>query len=482
MSNDSELNRRKALKGLGAVSLAPLLPACGGGTDQPQPQAPASFNPELIRDRIDTVVVLMMENRSFDHYFGALSLVEGRDDVDGLVEGMSNPHPQGGAVEIHPADSYCIADPPHSWGSSHRQFAGGANDGFVAEHYARHGADHAHRVMGWLDRSTLSTFYALADSGTICDRWFCSLLSSTWPNRLYSMAGQSGGAQGNETTEAWDWPDIFDRVAAAGRSWANYYGNLPFSMLLPSRSLAEGGMLPIEQFFDDAAAGNLPSLVWIDPVYGRNDDHPPCHPIAGQVYVASIYEALARSPLWNRSLFIISYDEHGGFFDHVPPPSTDDDRAAQGFGQLGFRVPSLLAGPYVRQGHICSEVYDHSSVLAFLSTLWELEPLTARDAAAGNLIATLDQQRLLDGQPAAPITLPLIEASDEELYRPECSYGVGFRSELPSPGSLTLQPELEALVDRKLDGSYLDRRADTDRIYEELLTKAETLGVLRRQG
>jgi len=481
MTDDKKrrLNRRSALKGLGAAAISPLLPGCGSSIE-PGPLPPSEVTPALLRERIDTVVVLMMENRSFDHYLGALSLLEGREDVDGLQEGMSNPHPEGGEVEIHPADEFCISDPPHSWNSSHDQFASGQNTGFVSEHYQRHGSEEAHRVMGYFSRESLPAYYALADAGTVCDQWFCSLLSSTWPNRFYSLAAQSGGTRTNDTTPNWNWPDIFDRVAASGRSWTNYFGNAPFAMLLPNRALAETNYLPIEEFFRDAENGVLSSLVWLDPTYGRNDDHPPCHPVAGQVFAASIYEALAQSPQWDRTLFIISYDEHGGFFDHVVPPTTEDDRPDEGFDQLGFRVPTLISGPYVKQGYCSSEVYDHSSVLAFLATLWDLEPLTARDAAANNLLDVLDSQRLLNNNPAAPTTLPTIEANDDELYSPECSYGFGFRSDEGSAHGVTGQPELEAMLDGPLAGSPFDRRAETDRIYEDLLDEAERLGVLVR--
>ncbi|MEE2830601.1 MAG: alkaline phosphatase family protein [Myxococcota bacterium] len=473
------MDRRTALKGLGATAVAPWLAGCPGPSGDPPEPFPTELTPELLRERIDTVVVLMMENRSFDHYFGAYSLLEGREAVDGLTPGMSNPRPDGGEVEIHPADATCIPDPPHGWTSSHDQFAGGSNTGFVSEHYDRHGADEAHRVMGYFDRETLSTFYALADAGTLCDRWFCSLMTSTWPNRFYSIAAQNGGVYGNGFAEDAEWPSIFDRVAESGRSWANYFGNLPFSMLMHNRGLGDPNYLPLEDFFADAQAGLLPSLVWIDPIYGRNDDHPPCHPVAGQVLISSIYEALATGPHWERCLFLVYYDEHGGFFDHVPPPLAADARAKDGFDQLGFRVPALLSGPWVKEGHVSSRVYDHSSLLAFLEGLWELEPLSERDAAADPMMDVLDIDRLLEGRPAAPIQLPVIEADDAELYAPECAWDLNVRSDSP-PSGVTGQPELEAVFDGRLAGSLHDRREQTDRIYEDLLDEAVRLGVLRR--
>jgi phospholipase C len=473
--------RRGALKGIGAATLAPLLPGCGGGGGEVPEEIPA-LSDGLIRDRIDTVVVLMMENRSFDHYLGALSLLEGREDVDGLVEGMSNPHPDGGVVEIHAADANCIEDPPHSWSSSHRQFGDGTNDGFVQEHHARHGAEEAHRVMGYFDRETLSSFYALADVGTVFSRWFCSLMTSTWPNRFYSIAAQSGGQYGNDLAGNRDWPSIFDRLDEAGIPWTNYYGNIPFSILMPSLGLGDERLRHIEDFFDDAERGTLPSLVWLDPVYGRNCDHPPTHPVAGQVLVSSIYEALANSPQWDRCLFLVTYDEHGGFFDHVPPPLAVDERSEDGFDQLGFRVPTLAVGPWVKAGHSFDEVCDHTSVLAFLERLWSLQPLTARDEAADDLFGILDERRLVEDDPAPPTKLPVIEATDEELYAPECSYEINMRSELEGDAAVSGQHELEALLDGPLAGAEFDRREQTDEIYERLLSRAAELGVLQRKG
>jgi phospholipase C len=335
--------------------------------------------------------------------------------------------------------------------------------------------------MGYFDRETLSTYYALADAGTVFSRWFCSLMTSTWPNRFYSLAAQNGGVHGNSFAPDRDWPCIFDRLDDAGIPWTNYFGNIPFSILMPNIGLGNERLQPIEEFFEDAERGTLPKLVWIDPVYGRNCDHPPTHPVAGQVLVSSIYQALANSPQWERCLFLITYDEHGGFFDHVPPPLAADARAAEGFDQLGFRVPTLATGPWVKAGHSMDSVCDHSSVLAFLERLWGLPALTERDDAADDLFDALDASRLVEDRPAAPVDLPLIEADDDELYAAECSYEINLRSDTEDARPVTGQPELEALLDGPLAGSPFDRRDETDRIYEDLLSQAVRLGVLRRR-
>jgi phospholipase C len=162
----------------------------------------------------------------------------------------------------------------------------------------------------------------------------------------------------------------------------------------------------------------------IDPGFALNDDHPPHHPGLGQQFIAAVYQALATSPLWQNILFVVTYDEHGGFFDHVAPPKTADDRAADGFDQLGFRVPTMVIGPYVKPGYVSSVQYDHTSSLKHIETMFDLEPLTARDAAASDLSDAIDAERLAAGDFAPPITLPVVEL-DAETIDPACKSDVG---------------------------------------------------------
>lgn len=466
------IDRRTALKGLAAAGAAPLLPGCDSGP--PEAPLPTEVTRDLLRERIDTVVFLMMENRSFDHYLGAMSLEEGNSDLDGLTADMSNPNLAGEPVFVHPADGACIEDPPHSWNSSHEQFNGGAMDGFVRKHEGNHPGV-GHQVMGYWGRDGLPATYAMADAGVVCDRWHCSLMAQTWPNRFYFMAAQNGGGTSNTPPEE-DFAHIFERLDEASVPWASYFGNLPFSFLLRGNTLAREEYLPLEDFFADAQAGLLPAVTYVDPVFGRNDDHPPAHPMAGQVLIASVYEALATSPHWERCLLVVTYDEHGGFYDHVVPPLAADDRPESGHDQLGFRVPTVVAGPWVKQGAVSNSLYDHTSTLALLEYLHGLEPLTARDAAANNMLDLLDEERLLTNSPAAPGTMPVIDADPEVIYADECL--TGLRDEIP--GVRTGQPELEAAFDALPERSPLDRREQTDAIYEACLAEAERLGVLRR--
>lgn len=466
----SRFGRRTALKGLGAAALTPLV-----GCDPEDPGAdptPAGPTPTL-EDTIDTVVILMMENRSFDNYFGALTLEEGRTDIDGLTADMSNPHPDGSQIAAYPAEANCIADPPHGWSSCHRQFNDGAMDGFVTEHAARHGADEARRVMQYFGRDKLGPLYAMAEQHVLCEAWFGSVMSSTWPNRYYSHCGQNGGSHGNSLADPF--PSIYPSLEAAGVTWKNYYGNAPFMVFLHDVAFDES-FQPFEEFFWDAQIGNLPNVSIIEPIYGRNDDHPPAHPVAGQILIASVYEALKNSPQWERCALIVTYDEHGGFYDHVPPPLVADDRADEGFDQLGVRVPTVVCGPWTRQGHVSSAVFDHASILAFIERRFGIEPLTTRDANANDMYELFDMDRIAAADPLPAADLPVIEADEAEIYASECLVDI-FRHE---PLAITGQPELEAFLDGNPDiPARLDRRAETDALYRDFLARTQDQGVWR---
>ncbi|HEY1099927.1 MAG TPA: alkaline phosphatase family protein, partial [Myxococcota bacterium] len=177
------LTRRRALQGLSAsAAVASLGAAC-----TPRPATASKSFVQLARERIDTVVIVMMENRSFDHVFGALSLVEGRSEVDGLTADMFNLDLAGNAILPAPIDLGCIADPPHGWEASHRQWNNGANDGFVTEYEKGEGEEGPHRVMDYLTRALQPASFALADEFALCQRWFASVLGPTWPNRYHFL-------------------------------------------------------------------------------------------------------------------------------------------------------------------------------------------------------------------------------------------------------------------------------------------------------
>jgi phospholipase C len=213
-------------------------------------------------------------------------------------------------------------------------------------------------------------------------------------------------------------PSIYDRLNAAKIDWAYYFSDLPFLGLLPGIDTTKFKHFN-NQFFNDANAGTLPPVVMIDPAFSLNDDHPPHHPLLGEQFISSVYNALATSPQWKNILFVVTYDEHGGFFDHVSPPQVPDDRADQGFNQLGFRVPTLVIGPYVKKGYVSSVQHDHTSVVKHIEKMFGLEPLTMRDAAANDLSDAIDADRLARGQPAGPVTLPVVMV-DQSMLDPLC--------------------------------------------------------------
>jgi phospholipase C len=405
-------SRRETLVGAAATVAACKAPS--GDSASPTPEAAT----------IDTVIVLMMENRSFDHYLGGMRLVEGRDDIDGLDATMSNPDSDGVEIPVSPATVDCVADPGHSWGDSHRQFNDGANDGFVTEYESRAPNDVLGEVMSYQVRENLPITWALADAYTVCDAWFCSVMGPTWPNRFYGHAGTSDGQTNNDFPSggAFTFPTVWSKLDEVGVPWKYYYTDVPYIGLFAGHFRDETvGFL--EDFVRDVERGKLPPVVWIDPGFTYNDDHPPHHPGLGQELIAIVYEALARSPQWDRCLLVITYDEHGGFYDHVAPPTTDDDHADEGFDQLGFRVPTLLVGPYVRKG-VDHTVYDHTSWIKFVCERFGIEPWTARIRAANSIASALDEDRMSRAEAAAPATLPDFDLDDASVG-PECGYGGG---------------------------------------------------------
>ncbi|NJK32221.1 MAG: alkaline phosphatase family protein, partial [Deltaproteobacteria bacterium] len=306
--------------------------------------------PELLAG-VEHVIVLCMENRSFDHYFGARQLVEGQPDVDGLSGDETNLDMQGNPIGVYHLTNYTPDDPPHSWDQVHAQWNGGACDGFVVEHQKVHGDAIKQEVMGYHVREDIPVLYALADEYTLCDRWFCSLLGPTWPNRYYLHCGTSDGKTNNSPPLIGP-TTIQDVCDDAGISNMNYYGDVAWKWgAFPLLGFA--GTDSFDEFFTRVEDGTLEQVVIIDPSFTSNDDHPDHDITLGQALIAMIYQALAASQYWDKCLLVITYDEHGGFYDHVPPPTTPDAEGPD-YEQQGFRVPALVIGPHVRKAASCT--------------------------------------------------------------------------------------------------------------------------------
>jgi phospholipase C len=418
---------------------------CSGGT---------TLSPSQLLAGIETIVVLCMENRSFDHYLGSLSLLEGLT-VDGLTGSETNPDPNGTPVPIFNLLDFTPADPPHGWGACHAQFNNGANDGFVTEHAGPSQND----VMGYHVRSQIPIIYALADAGAICDRYFCSVLGPTWPNRFYLHGASSNGNQSN--TPAIGFQSLWPLLDDAGVSNKNYFHDLPWCA---GGFLKLSGTSGISTFFSDAAAGTLPNFSIIDPQFfgaGANDDHPDHDIQLGQLLIATIYQALAQGPQWSKCLFVVTYDEHGGFYDHVPPPTTDDQRPE--FQQMGFRVPTLVTGPFVKKGCVVSTVLEHSSVLKTLMVKYNLPSLNQRVDAANDLSSVIQPAYLNDPQP--PVALPQLSINRSRI--------------LSRPTAMNHHPELWQAAQRRIIPRHLDRRSKGIGETEHVLRWAQRLGVAR---
>lgn len=415
---------------------------------------------------ITTLVVLCMENRSYDHVLGARAL-QGLGG-DGLVPGMSNSRLDGTIESIFHTEVPEVPDPPHSWESSRKQFADGQNSGFMREYQRRIGEAVPPHVMGYFTDRDQPFSWALADAYATSDRWFASLMGPTWPNRMYLHSGQSGALTVNElpTSGGIDWPSIHHQLNEAGIDWSYYYQDLPFVPLFKNLDVSGHVRRVNNEFWLDARDGNLAPVTWIEPNFSLNDDHPPRHPMLGQQFMASVYAALAQGPQWNNCMFVVLYDEHGGFHDHVAPPLADDARANLGFDQLGFRVPAFVAGPYIKNNYVSSVVRDHCSVLSHITKLYGLDPLTERVAWAPDLLDFIDLDRLAKGQPAPPIAMP-------EIIVDESMIDAAVSDTNPS------QPELAALAD---SGFIPPHYCDQHRTREHALMigeAAESLGAGR---
>jgi phospholipase C len=353
--------------------------------------------------KIEHIVVLMLENRSFDHMLGYLSLEGGRSDVEGLKAGMANEY-GGRSYPIHHLDRTAflpLEDPDHSGEATSVQIARGAMSGFVdsfAAKLAQRGApDHdPSLVMGYYNAGDLPVYDHLAAEFCICDQWFSSVPGATWPNRLYSIAGRADGSRDDKPSgqpPLYDLPSFVRHLDAhhVGWRWYSYdpgtlrcvdkhywlthYDRFAYVDKTKLSWQTEAAQLPVidaasSSFLEDAAKGKLAPVSWIDPnfkdlnLYGgdSNDDHPPSDVHDGQLLVLSVYHAIASSPLWEKTLLVVTYDEHGGFHDHVPPPPAEDDDPAQ-FGLYGIRVPAIVVSPWVPQRFASSTLFDHTSII-----------------------------------------------------------------------------------------------------------------------
>jgi phospholipase C len=366
--------------------------------------------------KIEHIVVVMMENHSFDGRFGMLGRGDGFKLDSKGVPLDANPTTDGKLIQAFHMPSLCQLDskPGQNWVASHTSYADARNDGFVKAS--------GPVAMGYWDQTDIPFYYGLARLFPLCDRYFCSTLAQTYPNRRFLIAGTASGVVttniSNVTKFAPANGTIFDRLHAHGISWRDYASDLPGVAVIAKTANAYGkNISPIAQFHTDAAAGTLPAVSFVDPRFAtdpgeseeNNDDIS-----YGENFVAKVVNSVFNSPNWKNTVLIYTYDEHGGYYDHVPPPTAlkpdnippgaDSPGITGAYDRYGFRVPTVIVSPFAKKDYISHQVHDHTSILKLIETKWNLGAMTYRDANASNLLDSLD----LVGPPAfaEPPTLP----------------------------------------------------------------------------
>jgi phospholipase C len=452
------MNRRIFLQTLGGAGFAGLANSHSAST-QPQSSSVTLRVPELVNGTIQLtasvtlpppqqsgiqhIVVVMMENRSFDHLLG---WVPGADGKQAGLTYIDTSGRQRSTSSLAPDYTGCPhPDPDHSYDQSRVAYNSGAMDGFL-----RAGRNDTYAI-GYYSESDLPFYSALARNYMVCDRYFASILGPSFPNRIFLWAGQTDRLTNSVSTSRL--PTIFDRLAAAGVSHRYFFSNLPFASFWGFKYAISSGLFT--EFLQRAATGTLPAVSFVDPSYtllddgSGNDDHPHADIRNGDAFLAAVFSALATGPSWKNTVLIINFDEGGGFFDHVAPPrvvaaNSGDTDIVGGQVLLGFRTPTIIVSPLTRNPLpvplVSHTVFDHTSVLKLIEWRWNLQPLTPRDGSPqiGNFATEMN---FSSPNPAVPA--------------------------LPRPGKVAAAPCFEGIVrfpnssDSKTATNFVDFRGQT---------------------
>jgi phospholipase C len=367
--SESRVTRRTFLRRAAGVAVA------GGTLWATSPAAARARRVAQADTPIEHLVIACQENRSFDHYFGYAPQVQTKGF--GPPAGYFQPDSNDGMHVPVEFTSLSTPDPPHGWNAVHQQYDNGKMDGFWQA-----GGDAA---IGYYTADELPFYYSLFDNSALCANYFCSLLGPTWPNRFYFAAGTSGGIT---TNGVWgygifDYPIILDLLDEAGVTWGIYnmnWDSVPFgntdnvfvfwkNFAHDRRTLGSKG-----SFLNDARKGRLPQVSWLVSSFAhQKDEHPPADVSVGMNLQQELITAVRESPVWESSAYLLTYDEHGGFFDHVAPPQVDS------YG-LSVRVPLWVVSPYAKIGPVQSSLAaEHSSTLKLIEALHGLPPLSTRN-------------------------------------------------------------------------------------------------------
>ena len=491
----TRITRRELLKAgaaTGAAGFVGSFLGCGGSPGMPT--IPGTSKCAKVTD-IDHVVILIQENRSFDHYFGSYRGVRGFSDQSAAFNqpypGNTSNAPNGVLLPFHldttKTNAACTHDITHDWVPMHESWNNGAMDGFVTSRLGINAND-ALLTMGYYNRGDLPYYYAAADAFTLCDNYFCSVIGPTDCNRLYTMAasidpdGKNGGPLlqtlvSNRTSffGKLTYTTMPEQLEARGISWKVYgspdesfAGGLNSDNVLPYFKNFQDTTSPIYKnafgsqfptdFLADALSGNLPQVSWITGSV-ITSDHPPSPALFGENTLSAIVTALMANPItWAKTVLFSTYDENGGFFDHVAPPTAppgtpgeyvtvpavpdptaEGNPAITGPIGLGFRVPMMVISPFSRGGFVSSGLFDHTSVLRFLETRFgaEVPNLSAwRRATVGDMTSAFNFTKVDSSIPSLPSTTDALQA-----IITECANNLaGFTPyTLPSPQTMPTQ-------------------------------------------
>jgi phospholipase C len=472
----SQLSRRTFLRAGGAAAAASLLPS----------GIARAATPGKLED-IEHVVILMNENRSFDHYFGSYPDVRGFDDpkaIPGVFEQQFPPRRSSPAQMLRPfhldtanTQAMCTPDVTHSYGDQHTAWDQGAMDKWGVAH----AGDNDDTSMGYYTRADLPYFYAVADAFTLCDNYHCSVLGSTTSNRLYAMTGEFGQSFGTPITstqnltdhpggflpEAWmTFPEVLTDAGVSWKSYSEIDGNYednplylfkqywpenysPGSAQFTKATQLQANMASVfpADFIADCAAGTLPSVSWITEGIVQSE-HPSGSPQDGENMLSVIISALAASPLWSKVALISTYDENGGFFDHRCPPTAPAGTPREyADGQpigLGFRVPMLIVSPYSKGGFVARDVFDHTSILKFIERRWGVHCPNISDwrrETVGDLTSAFNFAAPDSSTPTAVLTQP--SPPTNYAQQPECVTEEGTSAPYATPADIPV-PHQEA--------------------------------------
>ena len=460
-----QLNRRRVLQGMAATSsllLTGATAACRrpprpprGPGDRPDPRRPEGAD---LLPQIEHIVVYMQENHSYDSYFGTFPQGDGYRRRHGNPVD-TNVGPDGQPVTVFHAPDTCQSGRGVSqrWDATHQQINGGRMDGFLYNGNSN--------AMRYWDGSDVPFYWSLADTFPLCDRWFSSAPCQTYPNRMYLQAATSQGLVATDVAKAIAMPHpangtIWERLDAFGIPWLDYAWDLPdIALFFNFWQANQHRVRTFVQFLADARAGTLPAVSIVSPGVTAYTEENPRDIQLGEAYSASVINAVLQSPLWPKTALLFMYDEHGGYYDHVRPPravAPDDigpdtepvPGTSHAFDHLGPRVPAFVVSPFARRNYVSHVVHDHTSVLRFIETKWNLGALTRRDANASNLLDCFDFRRrrpaFLDPPELAAPGLP--------------ATGSACQPETPPPPTLSAAPA-PAPVDAPLPGLGLSATA-----------------------